>query len=491
MNTWLLSRMFGARLGTTVLFSLFFVSRVIPQTPPVEPVEPTSSLYAASLHTFCLLRSGVGIDDSVTGIHHAASHTRDAMLAGTNVHRDLTGGWYNAGDYGKWSMMAAISVSYMLDLYGQQERAVQSPEHPDYQPDPVLLGEAQWGLSWMLKMQDSDGGVRQKVDGATQASLAAAWGKPPEFDPNLRIAAPASTGSTADVAAVLYQASRFFKSRDSKQSRQLRSAADRAWNWVTKHPNVAAHDIFYGDHDSTGEILWAALEHALTYDQDSPELAHRITAHPARAVSWVDPSLLGLYDVASSLKSPPHLREAARTAILKRAHDLAEASAARPFHVALDEDDYVWGSAERLLHRAALLTMSNSLRSSPLLYQAASDQLNWVLGNNALHHSFVTGFGINPVRHPWHWTYRDYGIVMPGWAVGGPNGSSAGADPALKAVQRRGTPPARCYVDLCDREGSWASNEGQISEEAALVFVTGMLSLNSKAPDHAPSNPNQ
>jgi endoglucanase len=423
------------------------------------------------------LRSGVRIDDPVTGIHHAASHTHDAVLAGTTVHRDLTGGWYNAGDYGKWTMMSAIAVSYMLDLYEQQERVAQSPEHPNHLPDPVLLDDAQWGLSWMLKMQDPDGGVRQKVDGATQASLGAAWGRPPELDPNQRIAAPASTGSTADFAAVMYQAARFFQSRDRERASRFHAAADRAWSWVTKHPNVYAHDIFYHDHDPTGEILWARLEHALAYDQDSSELVQRLTAHRVRAVSWPDPSLFGLYDVACSPNSPPQLREAARTVILRQAHSLAEAASERPFHVALAQHDYVWGSVERLLHRTALFLMANTLDPSPLFYRAASDQLDWILGNNALHHSFVTGFGTNPVQHPWHWTYKDYGIVMPGWAVGGPNGFSAGADPALKAVQQQGTPPARCYVDLCSREGSWASNEGQISEEAALVFVTGMLSL--------------
>jgi endoglucanase len=443
------------------------------------------NLYNSSLHTFNVLRSGVQIDDPVTGIHHAASHTRDAVLAGTVLHRDLTGGWYNAGDYGKWPMMTAIAVSYMLDLYGQQERVSQSLKRIGYLPDPELLGEAQWGLSWLLKMQDPDGGVRQKVDGATQASLAAAWGEPPELDPNLRIAAPASTGSTADFAAVMYQAAHFFEARDRKKSHRLHAAADRAWNWVTRHPDVAAHDIFYSDHDSTGEFLWASLEHAVAYDQDSSELAQKITARQGHEVSWIDPSLLGLYDVAFSLDSPLHLREATRTVILQQASGLAKASAERPFHVALGEHDYVWGSAERLLHRAALFLMANALSPSPLFHQAASDQLDWILGNNALHHSFVASFGTNPVRHPWHWTYRDYGIVMPGWAVGGPNGFSPGVDPALKAIQQQGTPPARCYVDLCSREGSWASNEGQISEEAALVFVTGMLSLTSRTIEYA------
>ena len=102
-----------------------------------------------------------------------------------------------------------------------------------------------------------------------------------------------------------------------------------------------------------------------------------------------------------------------------------------------------------------------------------------MLGNNAAHHSFVTVFGTNPVLHPYHWIYQDYGIAIPGWAVLGPKCYPDGVDPALKALQEQGTAPARCYVDLCSKEGSWASNEGEISEEAALVFVTGLLRLSA------------
>ena len=462
--------------GPAALLLLSCVPRVLAQT---RAFEPPPNLYTASLHTFSVLRSGIEIDDPATGVHHPASHTQDATLAGTTDRRDLTGGWYNAGDYGKWPMMAAITVSYLFDLYELQQRTARPPTQFGHQPDPVLLEEARWGLTWMLKMQDPDGGVRQKVDGATQASLSAAWGKPPELDPNLRIAAPASTGSTADFTAVMYQAARFFESKDRNQSRRFRTAADRAWDWLTKHPNVPAHDPFYMDHDPAGELLWAQSERALADHQDSPALAQTIAARSQPEVSWTDPSLLGLYSLASSLASPPHLREAAHTAILQQANALAESAAVRPFRVALGDRDYWWGSAERVLHLAALFLMADSLQPSPRLHQAALDQLAWILGNNAVNHSFITTFGTNPVLHPWHWTYRDYGVVMPGWAVGGPNSSPEGVDPALKALQQRGTPPARCYVDLCSRDGSWASNEGQISEEAALVFVTGELRVSS------------
>ncbi len=401
----------------------------------------------------------------------------DALLAGTDQHRDLTGGWYNAADYGKWTMMTAITVSYMLDLYDSQERASGTGSRKDQPADPKLLDDARWGLAWMLKMQDPDGGVRHKVDGATQASLAAAWGKPPQDDPNVRIAAPAATGSTADFAAVMYQAAQFFASSNSAEALRFRRAADRAWLWIGKHPKVPAHDPFYADHDLGGDWLWAKSEHALTYDLDSSELAKEIESRTQPEVSSDDPSLLGIYQLASSQKCASRLRKVARTSILQRAHAVAVLAEGRRFHVALGERDYSWGSAERVLQWAAFFLMADALQPSSLLRQEARSQLAWMLGNNAANHSFITGFGTNPVRHPYHWAYEDYGVAMPGWAVLGPNGYPDGVDPALRALQERGTAPAQCYVDLCSREGSWASNEGQITEETALVFVTGILRL--------------
>ncbi len=450
--------------GSIAFVVLAFSFKAVPQTPNLEP---PSGLYQAAVHSFSLLRSGIPINDAATGVHHPASHTQDAILAGTSEHRDLSGGWYNAADYGKWTMMTAIAVSYMLDLYGLQQRA--SLQDGD-KPDPQLLDEAQWGLAWMLKMQDTDGGVRYKIDGATQASLSAAWGKPPELDPNVRIAAPAATGSTADFVAVMYQAAQFFSNTSPAESRRARAAADRAWDWLGKHPDTRAHDPFYADHDPVGELLWAKSQHAIAYALESPAIVREMEARVEPEVSSNDPSLLGLYALASSLKSPSHLSRVSQMIILRRADTLAKAAAVRPFHIVLGDQDYVWGSAERVLHCAALFLMADSIKPSPLLHQAALDQLAWMLGNNAVNHSFVTGFGTNPVMHPWHWIYRDYGIVMPGWAVLGPNGYPDGVDPALKDLQELGTAPARCYIDLCTNQGSWASNEGEIPKKRPLFL---------------------
>ena len=423
-------------------------------------------LYAASLHCFSIVRSGIAIDDLQTGIRHVASHRDDALLDGTGgSRRDLQGGWYNAGDYGKWTMMTAISVSYMLHLYSLQLRSGH--------PDPALLREASWGLTWLLKMQDENGGVRHKVDSGSHF----AWGLPPQSDPNRRLATHASSLDTADFAAVMYQAERAFSALDPATAERYKQAANRAWRWLHQHPAVPASDPFYPSDDPREEAVWALCERALSVKDRSAErkLEDKFAHASISEVTWADPMLLGIFSLAQSNVPPSRLRETAARTIVQAANRYVALSAASAFRVALGSGEYTWGSVERVLHRAALLAMANTLQPNMQLREACLNQIHFILGRNPLGFSFVTGFGTHRVQHPYHWTYMAFGKVMPGWAVGGPNGSAAGADMPLKRIQQLGTPPEKCYVDLCSREGSWASNEGQISENAALVFVSGYL----------------
>jgi endoglucanase len=102
--------------------------------------------------------------------------------------------------------------------------------------------------------------------------------------------------------------------------------------------------------------------------------------------------------------------------------------------------------------------------------------MNWLLGTNSLDLSFVTGHGEKAVTRPYHWAAAVYGKVITGWAAGGPNQYPADTDPLLLDLIHRGTPPAKCFVDSYTN-GSWASNEGETTENSALVFSTGYLSV--------------
>lgn len=61
--------------------------------------------------------------------------------------------------------------------------------------------------------------------------------------------------------------------------------------------------------------------------------------------------------------------------------------------------------------------------------------------------SMVTGYGTVRTMHPYHWIYRVYNVVMPGWLSSGPNSYASGADAALLALINAGTPAAKCWLD--------------------------------------------
>lgn len=50
-------------------------------------------------HAFYLIRANIAYDDAVTGLHDAAGHLNEARMEVDGIQRNLTGGWYDAGDY--------------------------------------------------------------------------------------------------------------------------------------------------------------------------------------------------------------------------------------------------------------------------------------------------------------------------------------------------------------------------------------------------------
>jgi hypothetical protein len=128
-------------------------------------------LYHDALRTFFINRCGVALDDPKTGLAHAACHIGDAPHADDPTTKgDFTGGWHNAGDYGKWTHMEAISCAWMMWLYEFKKGSDTN--------QTTLLAEARWGLEWMLKMQKDDGSVWHKVDPEQQFC----FGTAPEKD---------------------------------------------------------------------------------------------------------------------------------------------------------------------------------------------------------------------------------------------------------------------------------------------------------------------
>jgi endoglucanase len=321
-------------------------------------------------------------------------------------------------------------------------------------------------------MQNPDGSVLHKVDSEGQY----AWGLPPEQDPNPRAARGRSSLDAGVFVGAALQAARVFAPLDPPFAARCRAAADRAWAWLQANPKVLHTDPNYADSDPRQETLWARCEMALaTADQGLADQAARLI--PQLGVSpffWPTPQLLGVMSLA---RAGGQAGAVARAVIVDTAAAIAPYIDADPYGFTVEPSAYTWGSVEVALNTAVVCLFAAELSGEARPRETAQRILDYVLGCNALDHSFVTGHGTRATVRPYHWTCRVWNIVMPGWASGGPNGAAAGADPRLKAVIDRRLPPAKCFVDACEPDGSWASNEGQTSENAALVLAVGLYSL--------------
>ena len=183
-----------------------------------------------------------GHPDSAVIIHSsAASETRPA---GTTFASP--GGWYDAGDYNKYSVNSAVALYTLMaayelfpDLFDTLHCSI--PESSNSIPD--ILDEVLYNLRWLLTMQDpEDGGVYHKLTTPDFCGKIM-----PEYDKAKRYVVRKSTAAALDFAAVCAQASRVFKPFEAQLSGftdHCLKGAVAAWEWAQDNPG---HYYFNGD----------------------------------------------------------------------------------------------------------------------------------------------------------------------------------------------------------------------------------------------------
>jgi endoglucanase len=212
----------------------------------------------------------------------------------------------------------------------------------------------------------------------------------------------------------------------------------------------------------------------MSKDKTLEERFMQTTVPALQTVSWMTPQFFGYMAQVFDPKTSVEQKQAIAHALTQICDGLVEKADSNPYGVCLDTGEYYWGSNENILNKTGALLFAYHLTEDKKYRQAALRQMNYILGLNSLETSFVTGHGIRAESHPHHWDYAAFHIVMPGWAGGGANQYPTGADPVLLGLINGGTPPAKCFFDGPGAT-SWASNEGQTVENAALVFDAGYL----------------
>ncbi|PCD01846.1 LacI family transcriptional regulator [Sphingomonas spermidinifaciens] len=199
----------------------------------------------AAVRTFFYQRAGQvkTAANAGTGWADGASHVgpgqdRNARLysAKTNAatERDVSGGWYDAGDMNKYTSWTAGYVVDLLHSYLGNKPVwtddYNIPESGNGVPD--IVDEAKWGLDWLGRMQQSNGSVLSIV-GVSHAS-------PPSSATGPSYYGPASTSATLNAAAAYAIGSKVLGGfpAHSNYAATMRTRAENAWNWAVANPNV-------------------------------------------------------------------------------------------------------------------------------------------------------------------------------------------------------------------------------------------------------------
>jgi endoglucanase len=411
--------------------------------------------------------------------HHDACHTAPAQFhasGGKSGPRDCTGGWHDAGDYGRYVVNSGITTGTMLwayELHAEKLRPLRLdiPESGGALPD--VLAEIKWNLDWMLKMQDAgDGGVWHK---ATSANFCGFVMPEDDRDPVLIIGSGhepyKTTEATADFAAVCAIAARAYRPFDAPYADQCRAAAERAWSWAIAHPDAHfAHNPAgirtggYGDKDASDELLWAAAELFRTTGEkqyDEYFVAHYAKWNPTLSGDavhgWPNVQNLAMYAYALHGRGNADVVARIRSDAVAAADAIVARSGRNAYRIALRSNDYYWGSNSVVANYAMMVLIANRFEPKRAYVDCAQDALHYLFGRNTFNTSFVTQVGSRWPMHPHHRPSAADGVEQPwpGMLVGGPNANGK-------------SPPARQWFD---DEKSFTTNEIAINWNAPLVFL--------------------
>lgn len=422
--------------------------------------------YATTMRAFYLWRCGCEVDYTYNGTryHQEACHAEDGYedYIGYKGHQhDGTGGWHDAGDYGKYVVNAGITTNLLFWAWESFQPQIQGvtlglPETaPAY---PEFLKEMKWEIDWLQKMAypDGSGRVSHKLTATNFAGFIMA-----SEDAQKRYFTPWSTAATADYVAMLAQAARAFAPYDKEYAERCIEAARHSYAFLRTAPE---EPFVQGDFSTGGyqtgdkdDRLWAAAEMWETtgeeiYLKDFEQMARDMNFEVDSNWDWGDVSNSAMFRYALSSRSgkDPQIESLIKQNIITVADGLVAASAGDIYGRPL-AGTYYWGCNGTVVRQALNLYVASRLSDKAEYKQTALNAISHIFGRNYYDRSYVTGVGLNPPMHPHDRRSGADGIEAPwpGYIVGG--GHSA--------------------TDWVDEQESYSHNEVAINWQAGIVFA--------------------
>ncbi|MBE6107786.1 MAG: hypothetical protein E7192_04025 [Erysipelotrichaceae bacterium] len=423
-----------------------------------------ADLLKDSLKMITLQRCGVCLDESIApGFEHESCHHTLAKGYSSWSDLDVTGGWHDAGDYGRYTLTAVKTMSDLLLAYTVYPESFSDemglPESGNGIPD--VVDEAIVGLDWLMKMQNSWGGVYT----AAVTTQFADFVLPDQDQQQLWLLDEENT-STASASGAFAMGYLVIKEFDEEKAEKYLECAIKAYDTAValrgqqdkKNPKeISAGD--YGNSSDEDEIYFAsALLYVATHEvQYLNEIKSALTASM---------NLFGLsYDVFSGygsyflLKDEQFKTTRAYPVLYNQmavhGQNLVWDNVNDGYHLTVDS--YHWGANMDVANNAMMMLLIHDIEPSDDLWNCAFEQLSYLLGKNSINTSFVSGYGTNYPKQIHHRIAEVNDIILTGALVGGPDGTI-----------ESDLPPAKKYWD---DSSMYSTNEVAIYYNSPLVFV--------------------
>jgi len=430
---------------------------------------------------------------------------------------DATGGWYDAGDHGKYMVNGGLTLWILQNQYEHSKKygvddifgdgRLNIPESGNKIND--LLDETRWEMEWMLKMQIPEGYDRagmaiHKVGDENWTSLAIR----PDQDTEKRLYYAPTTAATLNLAACAAQAARIWKDIDAEFSAKCLNASKRAYEAAKANPAIfypysaEKGSLSYGDNYVEDDFYWAACELYVTTGEEeyltdlegyeeSQKMPVVLTGEFEGLSGCFDRCATGgLGTLTLALHKGQEFPQAVAS-IREAADDCIEIQEKEGYRIPLVETEYIdkfFGNDDRItgypidsnsyiINKAIVMAYAYELCGDEKYFNGMVECMDYLLGRNPMIKSYVSGYGENTLKNPHHRFFcnqydESFPPVPPGFLTGGPN--SGCQDEIARKLRENRAPAQKCYVDDVE---SWSTNEVKVNLNAALSWVTYYLDV--------------
>ncbi len=464
-------------------------------------------------------RQGIEIEEKYAGIFARENLHPDDITVKRWSDRDnpnaetfdVSGGWYDAGDYGKYTSPGANSINDLLlayelypDIFADIEMNIPEtdPDNPLYVDAPGILSEIKYELDMLLKLEhrSKDGSFYTAANYDTKTGII-------YIEDTLYKSSDHNSDSsqtdlrchlaTADMAGVLAHAYMVYRDVPAYEdyAQQCLETSLRAWEWINNPENklnmsIGAANRTYtfkeADFERSRFQAAGALYRAVKLaGGETSEYENYLLANCQKesinncftsssiSYSHSSRSFLGFFhylynndDADSAIKEVFEKYTEWRTKFLKNNN----------WGLIIPTWGFWWGSNKYVAQTAMTLTLGDLAAYGEVKDESREvieRHFHYLLGVNPLSFSYVSGFGENSVDNIYSAIYTKDARLEPYQSPAGyfTEGANNHNNPHLSKFV------GKCYTDST---GEYTTNENTIYGNAAMIFLTAAMMSQNK-----------